>query len=220
MDNNLDNQAINSAQKAIDAALKSNWQEAIKINKKILVTDPDDTEALNRLARAYYESGETVKARKTSQKVLKSDPLNKIAEKALEKYKGNKANLNRSPEHNIDVSDFIEETGTTKQAILLNLCSDNLISTLDSGDELLLVTHSHKVSVTTIDKKYVGKLADDLSARIRLLSKKGYKYKTIVKSADKQCVKIIIKELKRGSGFEGQQSFPRESSESVGELSS
>lgn len=212
---------ISLEDQAIDSALKCNWEQAIEINKKILLDETDDVEALNRLARAYYETGDIKNAKKTTDLVLEIEPSNKIAEKAISKYKSNKAGSNNPTDHaNIDISDFIEETGTTKQTLLLNICSDNLISTLNSGDELLLATHSHKVSVTTLDKKYVGKLADDLSARIRLFTKNGYHYKTIVKSTDKKCIRVIIRETKRGKGFEDKQSFPRESSESISESSS
>lgn len=199
---------ISLEDQAIDSALKCNWEQAIKINKKILIDEVDDIEALNRLARAYYETGNIKNAKKTTSHVLEIEPSNKIAEKAVQKYKSNKSGSTTSSDHNnIDVSDFIEETGTTKQTLLLNICSEKTISNLNSGDELLLLTHSHKVSVTTVDKKYVGKLADDLSAKIRLLTKNGYHYKTIVKSAEKNCIRIIIKEIKRGKGLEGKQSF-------------
>ena len=213
MDTSLENQAI-------DSALKCDWTQAIKLNKLILQEYPDDVEALNRLARAYLENGDVKNAKKTTKLVLEIEPSNKIALKSLSRYKSNFNGALNNSEHNVDVSDFIEETGTTKQTQLLYLCSENLISSLSSGDELLLSTHSHKVSVTTLDKKYVGKLADDLSAKLRILTKNGYQYKTIIKSADKYCVRIIIKETKRGKGFENKQSFPREASESVSEFSS
>ena len=218
MDNNLVEQAINSA-------LKCNWAEAIKANKAILLEDPEDTEALNRLARAYCESGNIKKAKKTSLKVLEIDLLNKIAEKALIKYKSaKKSNIpgftsaNASDFIGAKALNFIEEVGTTKQTGLLNLCSDDLISSLDSGDEVFLSTHTHRVTITTKGRKYIGKLPDDLSARLRQLSKNGYKYKVLIKSADKEAVKIFIKETERGKGYENIQSFPRETSESISEF--
>lgn len=217
----------NLAQTAINSALKCDWSEAVKINKILLSQDKNDIEALNRLARAYFESRDIKKAKSTSLKVLKIEPSNKIAEKAVEKYKrslplrdkrslplrGKKAN-------SLVASDFIEEIGTTKQTQLLNLCSENIISSLDSGDEVFLSTHSHRVTVTTHDKKYIGKLPDDLSARLRSLTKEGYEYKVVIKSASKECVKIIIKEIKKGKGHEKINSFPVEISEPIGEFAS
>jgi tetratricopeptide (TPR) repeat protein len=217
----------NLAQTAINSALKCDWSEAIKINKILLSQDKNDIEALNRLARAYYESGNIKLAQKTSLNVLKIEPSNKIAEKAVEKYKrslplrdkrslplrGKKAN-------SIVASDFIEEIGTTKLTQLLNLCSENIISSLDSGDEVFLSTHSHRVTVITHDKRYIGKLPDDLSARLRLLTKEGYEYRVIIMSANKENIKIIIKETKKGKGYEKINSFPVEVLEPIGEFAS
>jgi len=52
------------AQKAIAAAVKANWKDAIDLNKQILKDDPKDVDALNRLARAFSEMGEIIKAQK------------------------------------------------------------------------------------------------------------------------------------------------------------
>ena len=209
----------NLAQTAIKKALKCDWDEAIKINKLLLSEDKNDTEALNRLARAYYESGNITLAKKASLKVLKIESTNKIAQKAVEKYKQSLP-LRGKKTNSIVTSDFIEEIGTTKQVQLLNLCSENIISTLDSGDEIFLSTHSHRVTAITHDKKYIGKLPDDLSARLRFLTKEGYEYKVVIKSANKESIKIIIKETKKGKGCEKVNSFPVEISESISEFAS
>ncbi|MEK7168707.1 MAG: hypothetical protein AAB778_01730 [Patescibacteria group bacterium] len=211
---------INLSDQAIQSALKCDWKSAIKINKLILADDPNDIEALNRLARAYYESGDRSNAKKVSTKVLSIDKGNNIAKKALQKYKGNKKALAGSLGQHINASDYIEETGTTKQVVLLNRCSEETLSTLDSGDEVILLTHSHRVTVSTLNHKYIGKIPDDLSARLRKLTKSGYKYKVIIKSTNDNCIKVIIKEIERGKGFENVQSFPRELSESLSEFSS
>ena len=67
------------AQKAIHAALASEWDEAVKINKAILKENSEDIGALNRLARAYAELGKINLAKRTSAKVLRIDSHNKIA---------------------------------------------------------------------------------------------------------------------------------------------
>jgi tetratricopeptide (TPR) repeat protein len=198
----------NIIQKAIDSALRGDWDEAIKINSEILKIESEDVDALNRLARAYYEKGNLAKAKKTLLDVLEIDPLNKIACNSLERYK----QIKSKGSQNVGDIDFIEVPGKTKLALLINLGSEKTYSVLNSGDEVLLVPHSHKVSVTTLKGAYIGRLADDLSARMRPLLKAGNKYKTIVKSVNKNCVKIFIK----GDSI----SFPREQSESLSEFSS
>ena len=185
-----------------------------------MTLDKNDIEALNRLARAYFESGDIKKAKSASLKVLKIEPSNKIAEKAVEKYQKVKLNNHITNGQNVNASDFIEEMGTTKLTQLLNLCSENIISSLDSGDEVFLSTHSHRVTVVTHDKKYIGKLPDDLSARLRLLTKEGYEYRVIIMSASKENIKIIIKETKKGKGHEKINSFPVEVLEPIGEFAS
>lgn len=200
----------NVIQKAINSALKYNWAEAIKLNLQILKNDPEDVDALNRLARAYFESGHSTKAITTSKKVLKLDPDNNIAKKAIIRFK--QAKPTKLDQNKTDTISFIEESGKTKLTALINLGSEKICSCLAAGEEVYLATHAHKVSVTTRNNKYIGKLADDISARIRLFIKDGHKYKVIIKSANKDQVKVFIK----GDII----SFPRESLEPFGEFSS
>lgn len=210
----------NLVQRAINFALQCNWKEAIKMNLLIIKSEKDDIDALNRLAHAYFEDGEISKAKKTSQSILKLDTENSIAKKALEKYKQGKQKDKIQNDKSNNASVFIEEPGKTKLTTLINLGSEKVYSFLDAGDEVLLTPHSHKVSVTTTNGEYIGKLTDDLSARLRRMVRAGNKYKVLIKSASKNCVKIFIKEEKRGKDMINTQSFPRENSESLGEFSS
>lgn len=214
MDTNLTDTAIN-------LALKCKWIEAIEVNKKILKIDPDDIDALNRLARCYCELGKIKLAKETSLKICKLDPNNSIANKALEKYKKFNVGENKIREdQNALASDFIEEPGTTKQTHLINLSSGNTISSLDSGDEVKMIPNGHRVAITTKDDKYIGRLPDDMSAVLKKLLKHNYKYKVLIKSASKDSVKIFIKEIKRGLGCEHVKSFPQDMSESFSEFTS
>ena len=70
---------------AIMAAASLNWEEAAKINQKILKITDTSVETLNRLAKAYISLGETQKAQKFYKKALDLDPYNIIAKKNLEK---------------------------------------------------------------------------------------------------------------------------------------
>ena len=73
----------NLYQQAIDAALDSKWEEALKINKKIIKLDPKNVDALNRQAKAYMELGKPNLAKKYYSEALKFDPYNPIALKNL-----------------------------------------------------------------------------------------------------------------------------------------
>lgn len=209
----------NLAQIAINLALKCKWEEAILINNKILKKDITDIESLNRLAKAYYELGNIKKAKSITLKVLKIDRANKIANKAIERY----THSNFSDQAGqVLTSDFLEVAGKTKLTTLINLGSEKTYSSLRSGEEVFIMTHTHKVSIVTADKKYVGKLTDDIASRLRKLIKGGNKYKVLIKSVEKTLVKVFIKETQKGKEFQGVLSFTRDQSglESSGEFSS
>lgn len=198
-----------TAQDAINAALKANWKDALKINLSILETNQDDIDSLNRLARAYAELGDLSKARATSQKVLKIDPFNSIALRSLDRWKGLKKG-EKSPSKPSNPQMFLEEPGKTKICSLLFLGDSNLIAKLDAGDAVKINTHSHRVNVCTTDNKYIGRLPDDLSARLKKLIKLGNIYSAYIKSINTSEVKIFIKEEKRGKSVIDIPSFTAE----------
>lgn len=200
---------IDQAQKAIAQALAGNWKEALKLNKEILKKDPKDVDALNRLARAHAELGNSKKAKSLVKKVLKIDPFNTIATKALLKWKDGAGS--KTPQIAItSVEDFLEEPGKTKLVSLLYLGDSSLISKLDAADEVKFSPGAHRISVITIDGKYIGRLPDDLSARLRRFIKAGNIYKVVIKSTEPNDVKIFIKEVKRAEALADVPSFSAE----------
>ncbi len=197
------------AQDAIDAALAGSWEKALQINEQILKETPDDVDALNRLGRAYAELGNVQKARSCVAQVLKIDPFNTIAQKALDRWKGVK--IGESPATGpISSQMFLEEPGKTKIVALLHLGSQNRMAESNAGDEVKFNCHSHRVSVLSTTGKYIGRLPDDLSARIRKLDSLGYEYKAYIKSVDKNEIKILIRETKRPPKLSDVPSFPAE----------
>lgn len=195
--------------KAIVAALSGNWKEAILLNKQILDKNPKDVDALNRLARAYCESGKVRLAKATSQKVLKIDPSNHIAEKSLLKWKslrGKSALAGSAPAPEA----FLEESGKTKIVDLLHSGASNVIGQLDAADEVKLVFHPHRVNVVTPDDKYIGRLPDDLAARLRYLAEEGYEYRTIIKSIRDCQITVFLREIARPEKRRETPSFPPE----------
>lgn len=204
----------NLAQQAITYALEGSWSKAITINKEILSDNPNDIDALNRLARALAEVGNIDKARKTAKKVLKLDPFNSIAIKATDKWKGLKKGetiVSGATKGGM----FLEEPGKTKMISLLHLGDTKLLSTLDAGDIVSLKTHSHKICVNTQNGKYIGKLPDDLSAHLKKLIKYGNEYEALIKSVDKKGVKIFIRETKRAEKLTDIPSFSSEKIEYI-----
>ena len=197
------------AQKAISLALEGNWKEAVKVNKEILKESPADTETLNRLAKAYFESGSSAKAKVICQKIIKIDPINSIAVKNLAKWKG-VAEKCPSAVKPSNAASFIEESGKTKLVSLLNLGDTKIIGNLNACDEVSLAAHTHRVSVTTVDGRYLGRLPDDLAQRLRRLITLGNTYQVFIKSIDQKGVKVFIKELQKSNKTGNTPSFPVE----------
>jgi tetratricopeptide (TPR) repeat protein len=198
------------AQKAISAALKANWNAALELNKQILKNDSKDVDALNRLARAHSELGEIAKAKKIAQKVVKIDPHNTIAAKALERWKVLKKGEKAVPTK-FSARVFLEEPGKTKIVSLLHLGDSNkVLANLDSGDEVVLKLGSHRISVCTLNKKYIGRLPDDLSVSLIKLIKRGNEYQVFVKSSKPHEIKVFIRETKRTKELESIPSFSSE----------
>ncbi|HET7099092.1 MAG TPA: hypothetical protein VFI61_02575 [Patescibacteria group bacterium] len=200
---------ISLAQKAVSAALNGDWKLAVKINLEIINLDQADIEALNRLARAYAEIGKINLAKETTLRVLKIDPINQIAVKCLERWKSIKSG---APNHKSKLSaeSFLEEPGKTKIISLYNLGDAQILASLNSGDEVKLLPHPHSVGVVTLSGKQIGKLPDDLAARLNLLIKNGNKYQTLIKSVDVKDVTVFIREIERSTKQAKSASFPTE----------
>lgn len=205
---------IDLAQKAISLALSGSWKDALKLNLQIVSVNPKDIDALNRIARAYAELGEMGKAKKTAEKVLKIDPFNAIAAKSSKKWKG----LKRGEAQKSSILPaqlFLEEPGRAKIVSLLNIADEKILAKLDAGDEVAINHRSHRISVLTSEGKYIGRLPDDLSARLRKLINHGYQYRIVIKSTEDNGVKIFIREVARPKEFEDLNSFPAEKIEYV-----
>jgi tetratricopeptide (TPR) repeat protein len=194
------------AQKAVSLAISGDWQEALKINSEILALTPNDTEALNRLARCYFELGKVEDAVRTTKKVLELEPENTIAQKCLVRWKNVKPGTNRNSGYHASEL-FLEDSGKTKIVPLMNLGNPDIFNSLDSGQEVKLSAYAHKVSVTDSEGKYIGRISDDLAARLRGLLKKGCKYLVLIKSVDPKNVSVFIRELENKTGI---TSFPPE----------
>ena len=195
-----------TSNQAIQTALTGNWEEAIKLNKSLLVDNPKDVEALNRMGLAYTILGKSKSAKNTYLKVLEIDPLNSIALKNLKK---NKSDLTKDPDDSVVIqvnNIFLEETGKTKVVELINLAQAEVLLTLLTGQSVDLSAKRLKIFISQ-GKKYIGALPDDIGKRLIKFIKSGAKYEAFVKSSNHQNVTIFIRELKRAAKFKDQPSF-------------
>lgn len=197
------------AQLAAQAALSSNWQEAIQINEKILGVNENDVEALNRLARAQVCTGKLDKAQKIYKKVLELDPYNIIANKNLDKIsKSNSNGHAKNVVFNYNLSNlFLSEPGKTKVLSLINLAAPNVLALLNYGEQVNLNAKTHSVTITTTEGIYLGALPDDIAHKLITFITGGNKYEAFVKSVSPKILTIFVREIERSEKFTNQPSF-------------
>lgn len=198
-----------SADDAIHAALAQDWKEAIRINTAILKEEKHNIDALNRLGHAYSKTGQLTSAKKTFQKVISLDAYNQIAQRNLKKLSTIKDKTIPSSQGAAAMSPmmFLEEPGLTKLVECIHLAPVQVLATLFSGQEVDLKARNHTVELRANGKTYIGALPDDLSFKLIKLTAAGNAYQAIVKSAGKNSLTVLLRELKRGKKFATQPSF-------------
>lgn len=189
---------------AIQTALSGDWQAAIALNKDLIKENPEDIDALNRLALAYMIVGKVKEAKSTYQKVIKLDPLNPIAQRSLTKLKDSKT-INANISYKIN-NHFLEQPGKTKVVELVNIAPSQVIENLRVGQLLELSVKRFKIFVLN-DKQYIGVLPDDIGIRLIKFIKANGVYEAFVKSANPHKVSVFIREVKKGGRFKDQPSF-------------
>ena len=196
---------------AIMAALSCEWEKALKINQQIIELTPEDTDCLNRIAKAQLELGQYPKARKTYEEVLRFDPYNSIAQKNLKKIEGFKVSgknpVASTNKISMSAAMFIEEPCTTKLVNLIKVAEPQKLLTLSPGQMVNLLVKNRGVSVTDNNNQYLGVLPDDIGFLIRKLIGGGNKYIALIKSLKSNGLTVLIREVFRSKKFKNQASF-------------
>lgn len=136
--------------KAIDAALKANWESALEINNKILEVYPANIEAKIRLGRALIQTRKFDKAKRIFKEVLKIDPINSVALKNLEIAK--KGRLESKTPHNIDTKSLLIEPGTTREVMMDIAAKGVTANDFYPGEQLLLKIKKREINVYKVKK--------------------------------------------------------------------
>lgn len=196
--------------RAVLAALSCQWEKAIQINKEILRSFPNNTNTLNRLARAWAEQGKVKTAQNLYKKVLAIDPYNQIAIKNIRLLKETKPSKKggqpKAGGESLPI--FLEEPGKTKIVKLVRLAGPPVLALIRPGQEVTLVPKTHTVSVYSHQNDYLGCLPDDLSRKLKEYTKAGNRYLAYVKSVGLGGCEIFIKEVFRGEKLKNLSSFP------------
>lgn len=204
-------------QEAIKAALSKNWNEAIALNEKILVTLPEDIPTLNRIGISFSMIGENKTATRHFERVLEIDPRNPIAKNNLYRLKTNKETGLANPY--LQTVSFIEEPGKSKVIPLVSQGEPKIFSRLNIGEPVELTASKHKVKVSSTKDEFVGYLPDNISHRLLELIKAGYKYKTIMKSINPKAPLVFIQETYASKKLKGIPSFPLDEKDHLPSLS-
>ncbi len=207
--------SVGATNQAILAALSQNWQVALTHNQTILLENPNDIDALNRITYAYIQMAEYKKARTYGLRVIALDKYNAIALKNLQKIKLRQSVKKKPDSSNmlygkgsISPALFLEEPGRTKLVSLVNVAPKNILCTLSIGDHVSLVIKKRQIEARTGGKIYLGAFPDDLGFRLRRLVKYGNQYEAYIKSVGKNSIIVFIKEVKRSKRFRNQPTFP------------
>lgn len=198
---------------AIEFALAARWEESVKVNREIIKSEPENIDALNRLARSYMELGKFALAKKFYNLVLKYDPYNPIAAKNLKMIKSFRSNgqihtngYNGIPS-NLSASLFLQEPGKTKIVTLLKVAEPQKLSQLCCGMLVEMALKNRKITVIDQNGIYLGVLPDDVSHNLVRFIKGGNKYEAYIKSVKVNGLSILVRETFRSKRFKNQPSF-------------
>ena len=199
------------AEQAIANAAAGQWSDAADTNRKLLEMGAD-AEAENRLAKALWELGELGAAREHYQAALALDPTNRIAERNIDRLKtllvaAGEKTVAAVEGSKAPVRIFVEETGKTGFAHLLELADAKKLAQVNPGDAVELTPEGNRL-VAISNKVRIGVVEPRVAARLLKLIADGNKYFAGVTSLGAQDVRIIIREIYQDPRNYGKDSFP------------
>ncbi len=199
------------AEQAIASAAAGQWSEAADTNRKLLELGPE-ADAENRLAKALWELGELGAAREHYQAALALDPTNRIAERNIDRLR---TLLVAAGEKTVPAMDgskapvriFVEETGKTGFAHLLDLPDAKKLAQVNPGDTVELNPEANRL-IAVSNGMRIGVVEPRVAARLLKLIAEGNKYLAGVTSLGDRDVRLIIREVFQDPRNYGKVSFP------------
>lgn len=199
------------AEQAIDHAASGKWSEAADTNRRLLELGAD-AEAENRLAKALWEQGELGAAREHYQAALALDPTNRIAERNIDRLKtllvaAGERTVRAQAGSKAPVRIFVEETGKTGFAYLIDLPDPRKLAQVNPGDAVELNPEGNRLIAISSGVR-IGVVEPRVAARLLKLIADGNKYSAGVTSLGAVDVRIIIREIYQDPRNYGKVSFP------------
>ncbi|MDP9483967.1 MAG: tetratricopeptide repeat protein [Chloroflexota bacterium] len=199
------------SEQAVAQATAADWAAAAETNKRILEMGPD-VEAENRLAKSLWELGQLGAAREHYQTALALDPTNRIAERNIDRLRtllvdAGDATVPAKPGSKAPVSIFVEETGKTGFAALIELADPRKLAQVNPGDAVELLPEGNRL-IAISNGARIGTVEPRVAARLLKLLAEGNKYAAGVTSLGDKDVRIIIRETFQDPRNYGKVSFP------------
>lgn len=202
------------SEQAITLALQGRWSEAVTANQNILALFPSDSEAYNRLGKAYTELGKYAEAKDSYAHALQIDPGNGIAEKNLQRL------TRLAATHPVPVTQpapigqeylspqlFIEEMGKTVTTMLINPAALSVLAKQSAGDPVRLRIENRTLVVDNVRGERLGEVETRLGQRLIGFMNAGNRYAAAISGLD-TFVKIMIRETYQDHSQIGRVSFP------------
>jgi len=208
---NVNRQKRQLVEQAIAAAAGGDWSTAADINRRILEFGPE-SEAENRLAKALWEMGDLATAREHYQNALALDPTNRVAERNIDRLRvllsqtGDKTTP-AEPGSKAPVGIFVEETGKTGFAFLIDLAHPRQLAQVNPGDAVELVPDGNRLAARS-NGVLIGAVEPRVAARLLKLTSDGNRYSAGVTSLGDKDVRLIIREDFQDPRNYGKVSFP------------
>ncbi len=199
------------AEQAIANAAAGKWSEAAETNRRLLEMGPE-ADAENRLAKALWELGELGAAREHYQAALALDPTNRIAERNIDRLRtllvaAGEKTVAAQEGSKAPVRIFVEETGKTGFAHLIDLPDAKKLAQVNPGDSVELSPEGNRLIASSSGIR-IGVVEPRVAARLLKLIADGNKYLAGVTSLGAQDVRIIIREIYQDPRNYGKVSFP------------
>ncbi len=197
-------------EKAINAAVSADWEQAIKLNEKILKLSPKNIEACLRLGYGYLQLSKFKQAKRYYKRVLRIQSGNPVVKENLERINilEKKSQKKNKQNFSIDPDLFLESSGKTKSVELTKLGQKNTLASLMVGQKVYLKIRKRRVEIRTENDEYIGSLPDDLSKRLIFFINAKSKYSANIKGASLSRIEIFILEQKKGRKVYEYSSFP------------
>ncbi len=202
------------SEQAVKLAMQSQWQEAIDVNRQFIEIAPDETEAWNRLGKAFSELGRYAEARDAYNESLQRDPNNMIAQKQLRRLallveeSQAASGGGRDERKKLDPRLLIEETGKTGIFELDSPAAPATLARMAAGDEVYLRAEGNVLNVENERGEVLGQVPPRAALRVIELMAGGNKYVAGVTGVTDKKIRVLIREIYQASELQGRVSFP------------